>query len=94
MKISDVDELVQLLNEEFIDRIGIDPFDFFPFELESTGSYIGILYCGYRLWGNDCDDRVYDEDKDAYEPLRDFVLRESRRIYGFIQQSLPPIVSP
>lgn len=94
MKIAEVEEVVQLLNEDFIDRLDVESFDFIPFELKATGHNIGILYCGYQVWNDDCDERVYDEDKDEYEPLRDFVLRESRKVYGLVERSLPPAGSP
>ena len=90
MKIAEVEEVVQLLNEDFIDRLDVESFDFVPFELKATGHHILVCYCGYSVWSDDCDERIYDDDKDEYEPLRDFVLRESRKIYSLIERSLPP----
>ena len=94
MKISEVEEVVQLLNEEFIDRLDHESFDFTPFGLEATGHHIRVIYCGYSVWSDDCDERIYYDEEDEYEPLRDFVLRESRKVYALIERSLPPAGSP
>lgn len=94
MKIAEVEEVVQLLNEEFIDRLDHESFDFAPFGLEATGHHIRVLYCGYSVWSDDCDERIYYDEEDEYEPLRDFVLRESRKVYALIERSLPPAGSP
>ena len=47
-----------------------------------------------KLQGDGCDERIYYDEEDEYEPLRDFVLRESRKVYALIERSLPPAGSP
>jgi hypothetical protein len=91
MKISEIDEVIQLLNEEFIDRIDKQPISFAPFEMRSWGLGTSVSYCGHRVWCDDDDCRLYDDAKDDYEPLRDCLLRESKKVYDLILKSRPDI---
>ncbi len=72
-----IDTVVDL-NLECYDQLGDC---FCPFEVSSNGYATSVSFCGYPIWGTeDQGDRVYDEDKDEYEPLAGYLRREARRL--------------
>ena len=88
MKFSEVDECVQRLNEDFLDRSN-DDSGFLPFMCESTGLGIGILFCGYRVWHTDGDCRIWHDESDTQESLYACVVRESLKIQRLVSKALP-----
>lgn len=93
MKFAEVDECVQKLNEDFMDRTETD-IGFLPFLCESTGVSIGIMFCGYYIWNTDDDCRIWDDESDTQEPLYDCVVREARKIQRLISMALPEVEEP
>jgi hypothetical protein len=70
--------IVEDLNMECHDHLDDD---FTSFEVRSNGYEIAVTFCGYPIWGTeDNGDRVYDEDKDTYEPLEGYLRRAALRL--------------
>ncbi len=70
-------KLVESLNNEtFIDGKCIEHIE--PFHFESNGYLWKISFMGIDLISTDNDDREWI--KDEREPLRDFVIKEAKKI--------------
>lgn len=72
-------KLIKYLNEEFLEVEG-SGLGFIPYVLESCGFDFRILFCGHVVFRLDDDERDFDEEKNEYESLRDFVLKISSEI--------------
>ena len=94
MNKNEAETVVQELNEAFFDRNGNDSVDFFPFSFSGTGLFSSISFCGYRVWSDDDDPRIWIDDEDRPEPLINCVIREARKIQSLVAISLPPAGSP
>jgi hypothetical protein len=71
--------LVEELNNELQDRGGLEYYC--PFEFKSYGwNNSAIYFMGVVLWTDDNDEREYIEDTDEQEPLRDYIVRESKTL--------------
>ena len=71
--------LVEELNDELQDRGGLEYYC--PFEFKSYGwKNSAIYFMGIVLWTDDNDEREYIEDTDEQEPLRDYIVRESKTL--------------
>ena len=71
-------KLVESLNNEtFIDGRCIEEIE--PFNFESNGYLWKISFMGVDLISTDNDDREWLED-DKRETLRDFVIREAKKV--------------
>ena len=69
--------LVENLNNEAITDLEY----YVPFEFKSLGwRNSAIYFMGVILWTEDNDEREYIEDTDEQEPLRDYIVRESKVI--------------
>ena len=69
--------LVEELNNEAITDLEY----YCPFEFKSYGWYNSAIYfMGIILWTDENDEREYIEDTDEQEPLRDYIVRESKVI--------------
>ena len=77
--------LVDELNSEAI--IGLEHY--FPFDFRSYGwNHSAIYFMGVILWTDKYDEREYIEDTDEQEPLRDYILRESKVILNDLNKKL------
>ena len=69
--------LVEQLNKEAITDLEY----YVPFEYKSlVWRNSGIYFMGIILWTEYNDEREYVEDTDEQEPLRDYIVRESKVI--------------
>ena len=77
--------LVDELNSEAI--TGLEHY--FPFDFRSYGwNHSAIYLMGVILWTDKYDEREYIEDTDEQEPLRDYILRESKVILNDLNKKL------
>ena len=77
--------LVDELNSEAI--TGLEHY--FPFDFRSYGwNHSAIYFMGVILWTDKYDEREYIEDTDEQEPLRDYILRESKVILNDLNKKL------
>ena len=82
-------ELVESLNNEtYLDGKSLDYI--MPFNFESDGHTCAISFLGITLWDDDNDDREWLEG-DEVEPLRDFIIREAKKILVDINTRLTQI---
>ena len=69
--------LVEELNNEVITDLEY----YCPFEFKSYGwNNSAIYFMGITLWTDENDEREYIEDTNEQEPLRDYIVRESKVI--------------
>lgn len=66
-----------LNNESFLDGRCLDHYA--PYEFTSIGYDCYISFMGVHLWSYDNDERSWITDTDK-EPLREFVIKESKKI--------------
>ena len=78
-------EVVYELNAEVYDNI---KHEYPYFEYRSTGFCEVIMFLGYPIWSSECDDRIWDEEKDAPEPLYDYVKKEAIKLIQSLQGAL------
>jgi hypothetical protein len=70
-----------ILVEELNDKAITDLEYYCPFEFKSHGwNNSAIYFMGIILWTDENDEREYIEDTDEQEPLKDYILRESKVI--------------
>ena len=82
-------ELVRSLNNEtYIDGVSLEFYD--PFEFISTGNECGIKFMGFYLWTEDNDERDWITEHEK-EPLRRFILNESKKILKDMNQRMAQI---
>jgi hypothetical protein len=69
------------LNQEVYDYFESYGLTLSLFELRTNGISIIINFMGqYRLWFSDEDEREYCEETDEYEPIEQYLRRESQKI--------------
>lgn len=84
----DAINLVEELNDKFQRE---DNSDYLPYEFIYHTYYgNGIKFMGVLIWDFDNDQRRYDYEKDDYEPLKDFIIRESKRISNELSNFIKP----
>ena len=70
-------EAVERINEEIFEQIGDDhgfcPLEGLYFRTDGFGELVEFL--GERIWCSEDDERNYDEEKDDFEPIEDFLRR-------------------
>jgi len=82
-------KLVESLNNEtYLDGVSLDWI--VPFKFESDGYICYISFLGFILWDDDNDGREWKED-DEKEPLREFIIREAKKILADINIRLAQI---
>jgi hypothetical protein len=79
-------KLVESLNNEtFLDGVSLECIE--PFNFESNGYQCKISFLGIALWDDDNDDREWLEDNDdEKEPLRNFIIRETKKVLADINK--------
>lgn len=71
--------LVEELNDELYDKGGLDYY--IPFEFKSSGYQNSAIYfMGIPIWTDDNDEREYIFNTNIKEPLKVYILRESKKI--------------
>jgi hypothetical protein len=84
MKTEEVLVVVQKINEKITEMFG----EFSePYYLDfcSNGYNSCVKFLGNRLW-NSCDDeRSFYIDKDDYQPLEEFLIREIKKIVNILE---------
>lgn len=81
-------EIVGELNEMFFTRT--NNFDFSPFELRHDGSRHVVKYMGISIWDDDNEPRIYDEDRDEYEPLEDYLMKRALQTHLLCEKLFAP----
>jgi len=80
MDINEVINVVEELNSHYVEvensSIGLCPY---TLKIFNKDSFV-IDFMGVRLWFSEEDERDWDEEYDEYEPLRDFLIKESKDI--------------
>lgn len=77
--------LVEELNSEAITDLEY----YCPFEFKSRGwNNSTIYFMGIILWTDDNDEREYIKDTDEQEPLRDYIVRESKVILNDLNKKM------
>ena len=72
-------KLVQTLNNEtFLDNMYLDWVE--PFTYLSDGNQCKISFLDIAIWDDDNDDREWINDGDEKEPLRDFIITETKKV--------------
>lgn len=81
--------LVENLNIEISEKINDDKilyeYDLY-FEYRTTGFIDIVYFCNIQMWNSEDDERKYDEEKDEYEPLEDFLRRKVSEFCGTIEK--------
>jgi hypothetical protein len=84
-EIVEVFDTVSQLNEEYY--AATENYEMFPYEIQSDSYTILVLFMGQTIWNSEDDSRKYvDEECSEYEPLRDFLIRESKKITGVLNR--------
>ena len=81
-------EIVGNLNELFFTRT--NNFNFSPFELRYDGSCHIVKYMGLSIWDDDNEPRYFDEDKNEYEPLEDYIMKRALQVHGLCANLFAP----
>jgi len=59
---------------------------FYPLELITEGSEYIITFFGFQIFSTIDIELEYDEEKDEYEPLETFLIRECETVINMIKQ--------
>ena len=76
-------EIIEKLNEEIYDNGGDEEFTYFDFRTNGTSAIINFMG-NYQMWHSDEDEREYNDDKDEYESLEQYLRREAKEIINQI----------
>ena len=77
--ISEIYAAVEELNDEMY--VGLDWY--VPFSMESFGyANTYIKFMGEVVWQSQDDPRDFDEDRNEYEPLKPFLIKEARKMFA------------
>lgn len=71
-------QIIEEINELAFDSVSQEYIYMFCLEYITNGPAGLIEFMGETIWNNQDDMREWDDDKDDYEPLRDFLLRGMR----------------
>jgi len=72
-----------LNNETYLSGVSLDWIT--PFKFESDGHACAISFLEMRLWDNENDDREWSKNNNnEKEPLRDFIIREAKKVLADI----------
>ena len=77
-----VDKLNPELSDDMLETFGYNPFGF---ELHTNGDCVAIEFLGYPIWSSENDEREYDDEKDDYKPLEEFLRREANKLLDVIR---------
>lgn len=86
-------EIVDLIDDLNINSLGENILEYYlPFEYRTVG-WCGsaIYFMGVVIWSDENDEREYLEDSNIKEPLKDYLLRESFRILGDLNNKMKNI---
>jgi len=82
-------KLVDSLNtESYLDGVNLEWLT--PFTFESDGKNCAISFMEVQIWDNENDGREWREE-DEQEPLKDFVIREAKKILADLNIRLAQI---
>lgn len=65
-------------------------FDFTPFCLLFDGSCHVVEYMGVSVWDDDNEPRDYDEERDDWEPLDNFLMRRALKVHELCELAFAP----
>ena len=69
---NEIAQVVQNLEIEIFEQTGKE---YLNLEMSTNGMVTIISFLGIQLWNSDDDMRSYDEEKDEYEPLENYLVR-------------------
>ena len=74
-------DIICILNQELFEQVekfylntGI------CFSLETNGFCTSVIFADFSIWCSENDERKYIEEIEEYEPLEDFIRRETQKI--------------
>jgi len=74
-----VEEVVKVLAEIADSIEGID-ICYFPFILMTDGFHTNVEFAGQRIWSSEDDCREFNEDTNEYEPMKEYLVAEARKV--------------
>jgi hypothetical protein len=77
-------KIVEDLNNAYMEVKGLAPF-----YITTDGVSVGVFFLEAPLWCSAEDEREYDEEKEEYEPLEDYLKRELRNLAKNILEVFP-----
>lgn len=80
IKIQEAIEAVNILNQEVYNYFESFSMTWPLFDLKTDGDCIIIDIGNHRMWFSEEDERVFDENKNEYEPIESFLRREGQKI--------------
>jgi hypothetical protein len=76
----EVVKCVSELNQELFD-MSKEPNSFMPPFTYSTDGYgEAVNFYNNQIWNSENDNRLFDDDKNDYEPIRNCLIREANKI--------------
>ena len=57
-------------------------------EIESTGMQTIVKWLGVCLWNSDDDARTFNEEKNDYEPIEEFLRKKGRKLAESVSKQL------
>lgn len=79
MKVEEIVKTIEELNSQYYFNGCMEHL--LPFTFEYGGWHLGIVkFMGEVIWSEDNDERDFDEEKDEWESLYGFLLKEAEKI--------------
>lgn len=76
--------VVDDLNDKIFDKVGDCRYS--PLSVLSNGYQVLIKWFDTVLWDSDNEDRAFDDNKNEYEPLKDFVIMRCHNLADAIKR--------
>jgi len=87
--VAEIIEIINELNNLFYIRTGNEWLS--PYEFVSNGDSTKIMFLQQELWYSEDDMREFDEEKNEYEPLETYIIRESISVIEKLNEFLSPL---
>ena len=75
----DIEEITKIV-ANLNDHIDSDIVEEICFEIKTDGYCVLIKFLGCVIWLAENDEREYFEDKDKYEPLEEYLIKEKNKL--------------
>lgn len=72
-------DVVRELNDEIDNKLE-NAEATFHFSMESDGYCSLVTFMGLNVWSSEDDERDFIDEKDEYEPLKDYIKRETSKL--------------
>lgn len=77
---NEIIEAIGNINNNFIEVSEENGYDY-QLELISNGNTFVIRWLDITIWNSDDDSRQFDEDKNEYEPLEQFLKKRIKQLF-------------